>query len=464
MTTAPRSRVVVVQPYWTFWESAAGGALPARAAAVLDRAVVALSRDHDVVAAERLDGAAGAAAAIGDARAWRDAHAMVVLCSMAAPPGPVIDLLSRFPDLPVVVWAAEPDSAPLPGGFDHSGIAVRGATVGAPMVSAALARRHRYADIVLATLDRPVPALTAVRRAAAAGRVRRARILRVGDALAGYGHVVAPDGSTSPPVVWVDVTAADLREQVAAVPPGRVDAVVSQVRSTLPVSTDVGDRALAAAAGVECALRDLVARTGAVAGVLNCHGPDVRGHPDLGLAPCLALGRLTSDGIPWACTGDAVVAVAMLLVAALGRPTFYHEIEAVDHFRDEVVLANTGEHDLRLPGGADAEIVADPWFADDPVPAACARFSLPAGPASLVAWVPGAEPAFVVAEGEFTGRRYPGVGTVNGAFRFSSGPVAEAWGRWAASGVGHHSVATDAHVADDVRGVARHLGVRLAEV
>ena len=197
---------------------------------------------------------------------------------------------------------------------------------------------------------------------------------------------------------------------------------------------------------------------GADAGVINCHVPELRLDPGAGVAPCLALGRLTSRGVPFTCSGDVVTSVAMLAVRALGHPTLYHEIEAVDFVSDEVLLANTGEHDLGLCSGR-PRLGANLWYESDPVTGPCASFGVDAGPASLVALtLTPAGPRWVVADGAFTGRDAPLTGTPHAGFRFASGHVERAWPRWAAAAVTHHSVATNARLSEDIQLVSMHLG------
>jgi hypothetical protein len=151
-------------------------------------------------------------------------------------------------------------------------------------------------------------------------------------------------------------------------------------------------------------------------------------------------------------------------VQALGFPTLYHEIEAVDHDTDELILANTGEHDLRLCGKARPTLVPDVWYEDDDTTGPCAVFALPPGPASLVGFAIVGGPTWIVAEGRFTGRSSARTGTPNGGFRFAGGHVSEAWPRWAATGVTHHSAATNALVAADIRSVAHHLDAQVLVV
>ena len=106
--------------------------------------------------------------------------------------------------------------------------------------------------------------------------------------------------------------------------------------------TDSLDRSLRAAAALQ-AVADAHRLDG---GAFNCHVPQFRFGDTIGIAPCWGLGRLTSAGRPFSCTGDIVTAVAMLTTKRLGGAALYHEIEAIDYATGEVVIANSGEHDL----------------------------------------------------------------------------------------------------------------------
>ncbi len=98
----------------------------------------------------------------------------------------------------------------------------------------------------------------------------------------------------------------------------------------------------------------------------------------------------------------------------------------------------------------------------------CAAFEPAAGPATLVGFTPHPDARggfrFVVARGQLTPRRFPETGTVNGAFRFLDGSVEEAWARWAAAGVNHHSSATPGDISADVERLARLLGVEAVTI
>ena len=267
----------------------------------------------------------------------------------------------------------------------------------------------------------------------------------------------------------MDVEPAELRRRWCAVD----GATVARLRREAETATEVAlewdvaaQRSLAGAAALE-ALDD---ELGVVAGAMNCHVGDLRFGSDVGVTPCYGLGRETSRGIPWACAGDVLTAIAMLVGKRLGGAALYHEVEVIDFDTDEVAIANSGEHDLAwCPAGERPRLQPNPWYADDPLTGACVWFELPPGPASLIGFTPhAAEPSgyrFVVAEGHITERLLPHSPTVGGVFRFAGDAgVAESWRAWAAAGVNHHSSCSPGHLADDVATVARYLGVGCTQV
>jgi len=457
-----RRRIGIVHPYWSFWESAVDfdfaedrkklGSIGAATIAAGSEAAwsVTVGSDDDVAALSAdLD---------------RDIDAIVVISTMAASPGAVLRFLATFPSVPVVIWAAHLGRA-VDQNLSHTGITVRGGTVGGPMIGAALNREGRPFDIVAGEITEQEAIGNAVRRAAAAGAVRRSRLGIVGSVLPGYEWArISPDRLEAMGIDVVASTPDELAARVHAVSP---DEIVT-ARTTLDdfdVDAEVSDSALDAALRYSVALEVLVNDERLNAGTLNCHVAQLRLDPSIGSAPCMALGRSTTKGVPWTCTGDIATSLAMLLVSSLGDPTLYHEIEVLDEASDEAIIANSGEHDGRFNENSGRRIINNPWFSQDKATAS-ALFSIATGPASLVAVATGADGAIkiVVAEGRFTERTAPDSGTVNAAFQFRHSPVTEAWERWAATGVGHHSCATDRHVAHDLKIVAHHLGLEFVEV
>jgi hypothetical protein len=504
-------RIALLSPYWDFFEYSVPGDLRGSRRALAARVAAAVG---GVVADEVADSReAGSAAARRIAAAAPDVLGVVV--SMAAPPAFALAALDALPDLPLVVLvlARRP-----PAAFGHADITSGGATVGGPQLTNVLARRGRPFGLVTAPDERTVtrdrivaaaceaavaprvedpavaprvedpaiapraedpaiapraedravlpagdPAVAAPddalvsadhpAAAAVAARLRRARIARVGRPIDGYDCVDC-DPAALRAATGIELVSVE----PAAVRSAYLGADGSAVAAETRAGFEVATQCLARSARCAAALEALDERLGVDAGAMNCHVPEIRLGDAPGIAPCFALGRETSRGVPWTCSGDVVTAVAMLTLKLLAGAALFHEIEALDHASGEALLANSGEHDLALAGER-PELVDNVWW-----PGACARFTPPPGPATLAAFTPHAgEPSgfrYVVAEGELTGRRLPATGTVNAAFRFAgSAPVAAAWERWARAGVNHHGAAAPGHHAAAVRAVAEHLGV-----
>ena len=469
-------RAAVVSPYWTFWEASAGGsALRDDRRALLADAVAALRRTAtgtlDVVCEGLLDSPETAAALADGVDGDLDVIAVVV--SMAAPPTHGLGFLDRFGDVPVVVWSVQ-RSRNIRAGFDASDITSAGTAVGTPQLTNMLARSGRPHEIVVGPLDDVACGdrlARAVHLAATASAVRRARVARVGGPPPGYA-CVDTDPETlrrATGVTFVDVEPAELRRRWCGVDTATTERLRHEAEAAGEVALDwdvAARRSLAGAAALE-ALDD---ELGIAAGAMNCHVPELRFGSEVGVTPCYGLGRETTRGIPWACAGDVLTAIAMLVGKRLGGAALYHELEVIDFDTDEVAIANSGEHDLAwCPAGRRPRLQPNPWYADDPLTGASVWFELPPGPASLIGFTPHAdEPSgyrFVVAEGAITERSLPHSPTVGGVFRFAGDAgVAESWRAWAAAGVNHHSSCSPGHLAADIATVARYLGVGCVQV
>lgn len=451
-------RIAVVLPYWDFWETAVPWDFRADREALLAEAVEIAGRAGDVAVAALLP---DEQAALALRPQVQDLDAIVVVSTMAVPSATTMALVAGATHVPVLVWALS-RLPQLAEGFSHTDITTAGSPVGTPMVTSALARAQVRFDVVATSTQAPEAAVAAIRCVVTAGRIARGPLLVIGKPIAGYTTVVPP-ADRDFPINEVAVPAEVFADAARSANDEHVQVRVSEIREQFDVESAVTALSLQRAAQAEVALRELVQQTGAVAGAINCHEAALRGNPDFGIAPCLALGRLTTEGVPFTCTGDVLTALAMFTVQSLGYPTLYHEVEAIDFENDEVVLANSGEHDLGLCSHR-ATLLPNHWYSHDPIVGPCALYSIPAGPASLVAFVMAPQPRFVVAEGVFTGHAFPQTGVPNAGFRFRDRPVAEAWADWARSGVTHHSAATNAHLAADIRIIAHLLDAQFVQV
>ena len=437
----PRPRVALVEPYWSFWENAVDFDLRGDRAALA--AAVRAALDVDWVAPEQAD-------------------AVLVLQTMATPPAATLRALGT---LPVVVWAAH-RPGPLATDVDHGAITSEGATVGAPMLTSLLVRDGRPFELVLGRIDDPrarAAASRALTGAAAASRLGRARIGRVGRPLEGYDCVDTDDAllrrRTGIELVAIDPD--EVRELYVAVAAARVRELEHETRAAYDVvlEGDALQRSLRAA----CAMEELVTRHGLDAGAMNCHVPEIRFGAEIGITPCLGLSRLTGRGVPWTCVGDVLTAVAMLATKLLGGAAQYHELEAVDYETGELVLASSGEHDPQLAPQTRPQLIANGWFASDERAGACACLTAPAGPATLVGFAQiGERYRLIVAEGTFSGRRFPATGTANGGFRFARG--LEAWTEWCRAGANHHASATPGTLGPSITALGRLSDIDVAVV
>ena len=220
--------------------------------------------------------------------------------------------------------------------------------LGAP-VRARRRPRRRRGDARL-----PSRTLSAPRRSAT--RLRRSRIGRVGPVFQGYDCVDADDDRlrAATGIEAVRIEAAELRELYLAVDPARVGELERETRELYEVEPSAEGDVLARSLRAACALDDLVERHRLDAGAINCHVPEIRFGEEIGIAPCFALGRQTSRGIPWACAGDIVTAVAMLTLKLLGAAAQYHELESLDYATGELVDRELRRARSRVRGRAAA--------------------------------------------------------------------------------------------------------------
>lgn len=443
-------RIGVVSPYWSFWENVVEGDPRAVHAALLDRAVVRLGDLGEVVWRVRVDELDSTLDPV---------DLIVVVVTMAAPPERTREFVEEREGAIVLVWACH-ESPLIAVPFTHESITLRGATVGASMVTASLTRAGIRHDVVLGTPDSPRVS-GALRGAAAASRVRGSRLLVIGEPLPGYDFVTAPAEEVARlGVELISRQPDELAELMERITPAEVHAArtVNDAETTTELGAD-------AAARYAIALGAMVESTGARGGTINCHVASLRsGTRWGGMAPCRALGAQTSRGCPFTCTGDVTTALAMMMVNALGRPTMYHEMEAIDETTDEVVLANSGEHDTRFAAVDPPRVAANPWFpGENPTP--IVAFQIAPGPASVVALtVVDSRLRAIVAEGSFTDRPTELTGTMTAAFRFAGLAAVDGWQEWVRAGAGHHACATDAHVASELAVVCRHLGIELVVI
>ncbi len=444
-------------PYWNFFEAASGIDLRADRERLLADAVQALSHHGAVVAAEVLEGPDGVVAARESVEQARP-DVLLLLLTMAAPPSAAGLLLAALPAVSVVVWSCE-RSSELEGAVTEAEIVQRGTSVGTPMVTSDLVSAGRPFALVLGD---PAAAAThgqlagALRPAAVATRVRRARVGRLGEPMPGYTSVDDSDAHLHRGLGLevVRLPASALGSSMDDVTGPEVEAWMSVQGAAYDwpeTKSDDAPRAVRAAV----ALQTLMSRHELDAGSLSCHAPEVRGSASIGIAPCLALGSATSHGCPWTCTGDILTSIAMLVGSLLTGTSWYHEIETHDPISDLWVLANSGEHDLRWAQGRTV-VGPSPWWAGS----LNARHHLAVGPCTVLALRRTRNGhRLVAAEADVTGDERLHTGATSAWLRFRGTPGPDVWRAWVLAGAGHHSCLVRGHVGDELLQVAEHLEI-----
>jgi L-arabinose isomerase len=461
--------IAVVSPYWAFWEgSAPGHDLRQERRALMDSTSSWLSAEgYAVVGLELLDEPAP-----DDSTLERAASAdlVLVLVTMAAPPThtlPVLDATSA----PIVVWASS-----LAAGSKGAmaSIVQDGATVGTPQLTNVLVRSQRPFSLVSGDPHDPDArrrCRIAIEAELLAPRLRKVVLARIGEPLPGYLSVDVEDATleASLGLRVRRIAAQELRDAAGRASEQRWSAQRAAMLESHDVDGNLQDEAIESAARFTVGLSDLVDAYGIDVGTLNCHVPEVRHDPLLGVTPCFALGAQTTAGVPWTCTGDVLTSVAMLVGRSLGGAALYHEIESLDPLSGIAVLANTGEHDMGwCRVGHRPQLRRNPWFAGDERTGPISWFPLEAGPATLIAFTATtAEPSgvrLITAVGEILPEALDHVPTVGGSFRFRDGNPRAAWERWVRAGVNHHSACSPGDLGEAVATVADRLGIGYVQV
>ncbi len=448
-----RASIGVIAPYWDFWESAIDIDLRGTTTKLTSSCIERIQEQGDIlwnVADTDLNDG------------LREVDVVIVIVPMAVPPQHITAFLGSRPGAIRLIWGAH-NSPEITDPFTHETIVSRGATVGASMLSASLNQAGLLHEIVLGH-PAAQSVMTRLQLVVAAARIRGACLSVIGEELTGYDFVAAPPEEIDR--LGITVVAHPPEEfatRAGAVEFGAVLEYLQSLDSGWHDSTtpEGGEQA----ARYALALEALMDEDGSVAGAINCHTRALRKNPTgTGVAPCFALGCETSKGRPWSCTGDVNTSLAMLLVSALGHPTFYHEMEAVDATTGEVIFANSGEHDTRFRSTRPLSYRPNPWY-PGPNPTPIVSFQIAPGPATVVA-VAAINNRFrvIVAEGEFTSRAAQDTGTMSAVFTFANSTGTNGWEKWVRAGAGHHSCATDVHLAHTLSELCALLDLDLAQV
>lgn len=406
--------------------------------------------------------------AAGQALGALGADALLLAPTMATPAAYLWNVTQPHPDVPVVVWAAYETGTIAPA-YDMVALCRHSQNVGALMVGNMLSRHGRPFAVVAGERDDPLvraELADTLRVAALAGRLRTARVGRLGRPLDGYANVDVDPGAlrAATGIEIVDVPLAEWNTALAAVDDGAADRLVAEVGSRATLDDGGAPDAVRAAARMAVALREVAADKALFAGALNCRGAFGVANDVVPCLGCLAVTHTTSLGTPFACTGDLITAIAMAIGKALGGAALYCELDAIDSSRDAFLCANTGEGDYgwsETP--AQCRVFASGADSGRRAPGCSVRQTLRPGDATLIGFSPRAEArggfALLAMEGEVLDPPEVALTVSSAWFRADTRPMRRAFGRWAEAGATHHGALVPGRHAARLELLARFLGI-----
>ncbi len=463
------ARIAVLSGWMLYYEPHMAPDFRARRLAWLDRIAGMLGAEGEA----RSFGLAmddATSGAIAEALAAWKPDAIVIAPAMPMPPAYLVRALASVPRVPVVLWTAS-QLETLPPDYGSVAHLENSGGVGLAMIGNMLGRAGRSPRVVPGRWDDPAAQealCRAVRAAAAAGRVTRARVGVLGAPLDGYDNVSVPPGVLADGVgaELVPVALPEWEQALADVPDSAAAAVADSLRAVAEVSEGPHfDRSCRLAA----ALEGIAARHHLDCGTLNSHLDFGNRNPRIGMTGSLATSWLTSIGIPFTDTGDTVTAIAMLIGRRLSGTSVYTELNMIDYGADGILLANTGEADLAatLPGAA--------WIvpAGDLTGKALAGCILDAefrpGAATILGFTPRPDAPgglrLIAFSGAVVDRPDIALRVPHHRFRPDRLPAPEGFARWIEAGATHHAaLCLGPGLATAAADVARHLGIGFEEV
>lgn len=459
-----RPRVALVSVRFTLFDPQMGPSFPARMRAHVERSAEILETAFDVLRTpliEDEDGASVVATQLADDRP----DAVVFAPTMAAPPSYARRALAGS-DAPVVIWNA-PSIRRFPDDLHQDEATVHSTSIGALMYGNVRVREGRPVPVVTAGHDDPAAIdalLRTVRAVAAAGALRGATFLRLGDPIPGYLDVEASaDQLAQLGVRELAVERDAWAERVATVSVEDASELLVSVRTRW--AGDPGPQAHLRAR-VALALARALDEADAMGGTVNCHGPWFRRSPDVGITACLGAACQTEAGRPIACTGDQPTAIALALARRMAGAALYCEAYAPEIDTGLVLVAAGGEGDPAWaePSGR-VRLEANDHYPGERGEGTSVAFSLRPGPATLLSLSPTSD-GWILAwgPGEVVETRYRDMRGPNAMFCFDSGPGQEALSRWIVSGATHHNALTPGRLDVEVPALAQALGIREVRV
>ena len=352
---------------------------------------------------------------------------------------------SRIANASLVIWNAH-ESMSLPPGYDAAALVAHSGNVGTLALTNALLREERR--FLLTTghwqdggvRDQIVEQL---RSAAIATSLGRLQLGIIGEPFEGMLDIALDDdvlshnnlaGATAVPVSTVQKAFAGISDEA-------LSNEVSCMEKTFSFQRTTAD-GLRNSARLALALEKVVVSNKLDGGAVNCHSAGWRESPELGVLGCYAVSRLTSRGVPFACTGDLCTGLAMVVAQCLSGTAFYCEVDLLDYANDEALLSNSGEMDCRYSAVEREELVPHSFYHAASGTCAVTNGTVKDGPATLLALTPLPDKRIrlIAASGRVLDRKAKDLPISNCIYKFDRTPIRRAFEEWCVAGANHHAV------------------------
>jgi L-arabinose isomerase len=346
-----------------------------------------------------------------------------------------------------------------------------------PEIAGALTRARIPYDTVAGTIEADERAWAKigawVRAAGVARSLRRARLGFMGHTYAGmldlYSDFTAVHAQLGAHVEVLEID--DLGTRVAAAGDAEVASKVEQIRSVFafadpskdPIAGPVTDEQLDWSARVAVGL-DKLADDYELDGLTYYYRGADNEAERLGSGVIVGNSLLTARGVITSGEGDLKTNIAQVLLDRLGAGGSFTEYYALDFDEDFVLMGHDGPGHIAI-SQQQPTLRSLKLFHGKRGAGLSVEFKVRYGPITIVGCTQTAEGKFklIVAEGESVPGETFRIGNTNSRLKFSLDP-AEFFETWCVHGPTHHVALGVGHVADEVRNVARLLGLEFARV
>lgn len=408
---------------------------------------------------------------IGEKWAEGDALDVIVFAPpMGAPPLYAWDVIRRNRHVPVIILCAQ-QWGTVPDDYTTNEATRRCLTVGVPMITNVLIREGIAFEMcvgVLGERDLEEEFSDLIKGLGAARKVRKSRLGIFGEPIAGYLDVMATNEDYKQlGIEPVNISSKELTDTFNSSaeelsPDNDIIENYEELVGHLDSVVLLRSQKLCNAIETICTKHNINVAS------VNCHGECFRSNKGIGITACLAFTKLSTAGIPFACTGDTPTAVAALIGKSIAGSALYCELYQYDVEGNWLLIANGGEGDLTCrDADRPVRFLPEDHYMGACGPGVAVAFFLKRGPATLVSLTPrsGDEPwVMAVADGEIIDSKHEGMEGPTGMFRFKSYAVEEGYKRWCEAGASHHAVYLPGEQLVSLSVAAKALGIEMRAV